>query len=287
MTKSPILAGQHNSVALAILAVMQEVSYIQKERKQGVQYPIKSERSVIVALRDSMINNGLVMYPTSVSDTYHERYDHTNARGKTTSMARVVASFGYCLHHAHSDTMVHLQTMGEGVDNGDKAGNKAMTVSKKYALLEAFLIETGNDPDNTSSDELKATPKKKPAPKPVPKKKVKAQAGGELQKGPAPKKKPTIDPLWEAEKVEVAQRTWTNPQKDAVIEAGAASNRDVAQELLDRSTVQTLDKASIVGSWARKFADSMFRSATADGSPDVNAAIIFADEALAKHKESK
>lgn len=267
---SPLV--EHKTIGEAILAVMREVSYIQKERKSGVQYAIKSERSVIKALRESMMNNGLVMWPESVSDAYHERYESVNSRGKTISYARVVATFGYRLHHVHSNTDVFLQTMGEGVDNGDKAGNKAMTVSKKYALLEGFLIETGNDPDNTSSSELQARPKAQP------RKKAKAQAGGELEKGPAPNLEHTQvkDPAWTEP---VKQRTWTNPQKDVVIEKGAASNRKAAEELLNRSVVKTLDSAGIVGSWAGKYAEAYAKT------PDAVAAIIFADTALTAHRE--
>ena len=37
---------------------------------------------------------------------------------------------------------------GEGADAGDKAPYKAMTGALKYALLQSFLLSTGDDPED-------------------------------------------------------------------------------------------------------------------------------------------
>ena len=36
---------------------------------------------------------------------------------------------------------------GQGLDSGDKAPYKAMTGALKYALLQSFLLATGDDPE--------------------------------------------------------------------------------------------------------------------------------------------
>ena len=59
-------------------------------------------------------------------------------------------------------TNVSTTVMGEGMDSGDKASNKAMAVAHKYALLQLFCIPTEDmvDPD------AETPPPSKPAPKP-------------------------------------------------------------------------------------------------------------------------
>ena len=61
---------------------------------------------------------------------------------------------------------VDIKTYGDGIDTGDKAPGKAMTYGDKYALMKAYKISTGDDPDKEASPEQgytktesKATPK--------------------------------------------------------------------------------------------------------------------------------
>ena len=69
-------------------------------------------------------------------------------------MARVETVYRYT--HAASGTFFDAAVIGSGADAGDKAFLKAMTSALKYALRQPFLIETGDDPDDTSSEELAA-----------------------------------------------------------------------------------------------------------------------------------
>lgn len=48
-----------------------------------------------------------------------------------------------------------ITTYGDGLDSGDKAPGKAMTYGDKYALLKAYKIITGDDPDQTASEDAK------------------------------------------------------------------------------------------------------------------------------------
>ena len=50
---------------------------------------------------------------------------------------------------------VDMITYGDGVDPQDKAPGKAMTYADKYALLKAYKIITGDDPDQKASADLK------------------------------------------------------------------------------------------------------------------------------------
>lgn len=44
---------------------------------------------------------------------------------------------------------------GDGIDSGDKATGKANTYARKYALIDAFNLSKGDDPDKDASQEYK------------------------------------------------------------------------------------------------------------------------------------
>lgn len=52
---------------------------------------------------------------------------------------------------------LQVMSYGDGLDSGDKASGKAMTYSDKYALMKAYKIQTGDDPDQEGSPTLKAS----------------------------------------------------------------------------------------------------------------------------------
>ena len=68
------------------------------------------------------------------------------------------------------DSYIDITTYGDGVDTQDKAPGKAMTYADKYALLKAYKIITGDDPDQNASEDLKD--KKNKAAKPAEENKV-------------------------------------------------------------------------------------------------------------------
>ena len=55
------------------------------------------------------------------------------------------------------DEFVDITTYGDGIDQGDKAPGKAMTYGDKYALLKAYKIITGDDPDQNMSEDEKVS----------------------------------------------------------------------------------------------------------------------------------
>lgn len=57
---------------------------------------------------------------------------------------------------------IDLVSFGDGTDTQDKAPGKAMTYSDKYALMKAYKIATGDDPDQDPSGELKGNTKTVP-----------------------------------------------------------------------------------------------------------------------------
>ena len=49
---------------------------------------------------------------------------------------------------------IDIESFGRGLDPGDKGFGKASTYARKYALLNAYKIATGEDPDKDKSKEM-------------------------------------------------------------------------------------------------------------------------------------
>lgn len=50
---------------------------------------------------------------------------------------------------------IEVESFGRGIDPGDKGFGKSSTYARKYALLNAYKIATGVDPDANKSEETK------------------------------------------------------------------------------------------------------------------------------------
>jgi hypothetical protein len=146
MTDNP--NGTERDIHAAILAVMREVGYVQKERKDGLNYSFAGERALIAALRPSMIDHGIYMAVVEYREIDRSDYMTANQKPMNSTSVHGVVRFT----HVPTGTFVDVASIGEGADNGDKSANKAATGMYKYAIRQTFMIETGDDPDATPSD---------------------------------------------------------------------------------------------------------------------------------------
>lgn len=149
-TPAPDVKGsQHQTIGQAVLAVMVDVPYIQRKGAKGLNYTFLSEAELIAKIRPAMLEHGLTIRPTSVDIGHVETYPSSSGK----LMNRVILVNAYELCHVASGETWGIASAGEGTDLGDKATPKAMTQAMKYAMREAFAIETGDDPDNTPSEQ--------------------------------------------------------------------------------------------------------------------------------------
>ena len=132
----------------AMNEVMKEVGYVQKDKTMtfGERYSYAGEAAFIAAIRPPMVEHGIVFCPIRSELVHHEQYQNS----KGTLQNRVVISVTFRFSHVSGETL-DVSAMGEGIDSGDKATPKAMTSALKYALRQSFVIETGDDPDDTPS----------------------------------------------------------------------------------------------------------------------------------------
>ena len=128
---------------------MNDVDYIQKEKKQGMQYTIVSHDAVTAKVRPILHKHGIVYYPRDM---------HVNQSGNRTE-----ACFNVRFENIDDRSdFIDVATFGYGVDGQDKGPGKAMSYGVKYALLKVLGLETGDDPDtvqDSSADhEIPETP---------------------------------------------------------------------------------------------------------------------------------
>jgi hypothetical protein len=123
--------------------VMEEVKYIQKRGKNAhFNYTYAMEADVADKVREALAKRCVVMIPSLVE---HSLREIETRNGKQT-VAMVVME--YTFHDGESGETLSFKMPGEGQDSGDKAFYKAITGSGKYAMMKAFLIPTGDDPEN-------------------------------------------------------------------------------------------------------------------------------------------
>ena len=145
----------------AINQVMGRVGYVQKESAKDLKYTIATEAAFIQAVRPHLVDVGLVVYQSGVE--LLERSEFLSKSG--TQGINILARFTWTWVHAPSGTSIEVTTIGEASDYSDKAANKAMTAGSKYNLRQTLVIETGDDPDTTPSEEYEQPAKKKEADK--------------------------------------------------------------------------------------------------------------------------
>jgi hypothetical protein len=89
-----------------------------------------------------MVEFGIVMIPQS------------NEVKQDGNRTEVIATYRIVNVDDPSD-FVDVQSVGYGVDRQDKGPGKALSYAKKYALLQAFLMETGDDPERDNINHSK------------------------------------------------------------------------------------------------------------------------------------
>ena len=170
-------AKEAKTVYEKILAVMSAVNYLNKdgfvETGKGKGYKALTDEKVLAAVRPALVAAGLVILPVKMeqqrTDEQVKAYDGST---KTNRITDVSVTYRIINVEDPKD-YVEVVSAGTGVDTQDKGIGKAMTYAKKYAILNSFLIPSGEDTDQISSDKyteqlMGAAPAPEPAPTPAP-----------------------------------------------------------------------------------------------------------------------
>ena len=128
-----------------LAAAMRQVTYVQKERKQGMQYTIVSHDTVTAKVRPVLLENGIVYYPTRCE------HSHNGNRAECSMTVRFI-------NVDEPTDFFEVQSFGYGVHGQAKGPGKALSYAVQYALLKAMGLETGDDADHDSINHTQADP---------------------------------------------------------------------------------------------------------------------------------
>lgn len=134
----------------------------------GGTYKAVSERDVLSAVKKVEAEHGIYSYPVSRKVIADDVLIAQTPKGEKRNLFMRVETIYRFVNVDKPDEYIDVVSYGDGVDPQDKAPGKAMTYSDKYALLKAYKIETGDDPDQEGSQEHSAREKRtesKPTPK--------------------------------------------------------------------------------------------------------------------------
>lgn len=131
------------SIYETIPAVMAEIGVIGKDswNKQGFAY--RGIDAVMNALNPAMTKYKMFVIPKTLDQRREERQA---AKGSTLIYSICTVEYTF---YAEDGSSVSATVIGEGMDSGDKATNKAMSAAFKYACFQTFCIPTEEmkDPD--------------------------------------------------------------------------------------------------------------------------------------------
>lgn len=135
----------------AITKVMEEVGCVGKNQKNQQQgFMFRGIDAVMNAIYPALVRNKVFIVPEVLE---HEREERKTKSG--TNMIYSVCKIRYTFF-AEDGSSISAVVLGEGMDTGDKATNKAMAIAFKYACFQVFCIPTEEmkeqDPDSKTPE---------------------------------------------------------------------------------------------------------------------------------------
>lgn len=148
-----------------------EIGVVEKNLKVQVNktssYKAVSERDVLDAVKPIEQKYRVYSYPASRQiidrDILVKESEYQGTVSRTNTLFMRVETVYRFVNIDKPDEFIETTVYGDGLDTGDKASGKAMTYADKYALMKAYKLSTGDDPDKEASPEnvfeKKAEPK--------------------------------------------------------------------------------------------------------------------------------
>ena len=162
------------------MLITDEIGIIEKNLNVSINktnsYKAVSERDVLDNVKPIEKKYRVFSYPVKREiidkDVLVKETEFTNGNTgdttitKTNTLFMRIETIYRFVNIDNPDEYVETIVYGDGLDTGDKAPGKAMTYADKYALMKAYKLSTGDDPDkdpNPANDCQKrvgyATPK--------------------------------------------------------------------------------------------------------------------------------
>lgn len=137
---------ENKKIYESIINVMDEIGAVGKNKKntQGAGFMYRGIDDVMNALQPALIKHKVFIVPTVLSE---ERSERSSSKGGLLLYTRLTIRFDFI---AIDGSSISATVIGEAMDSGDKATNKAMSIAFKYACFQVFCIPTEEmqDPDS-------------------------------------------------------------------------------------------------------------------------------------------
>ena len=158
------MADTTPAIYKAIIGVMAEINAIGKDRKNQQQgFAYRGIDDVMNELHAALTKNKVFVVPEVLNE---ERSTGKTRSGGDLFYTRLKIRFTF---YTDDGSSVSAVVIGEAMDSGDKASNKALSIGLKYAMLQVFCIPTEDEKDPDAQSPQPQAGSMKPA-KPAPKK---------------------------------------------------------------------------------------------------------------------
>ena len=135
----------------------QEIARVPKNLTVGTgknQYKAVAEADILAAVKEAESRYQIFSFPISHDIVESHTVVTKNDYGeKESQFVRVKTTYRF-VNTEQPEEYVEVTGYGDGIDSLDKAPGKAVTYADKYALMKAYKIETGDDPDQSASEDL-------------------------------------------------------------------------------------------------------------------------------------
>jgi len=146
---------QKKNIYEKIQAVADAIRYVEKTKVVGTgssAYKAVTDGDVLAKVKDAERENRIVSIPVSQELIRSEIIRTASREGYEKIMyADIVKMTVEIINLDNTAEKVTVESFGRGLDAGDKGFGKASTYARKYALLNAYKIMTGDDPDEQKS----------------------------------------------------------------------------------------------------------------------------------------
>lgn len=143
-----------------LLNITNEIAKVNKNLIVGegqASYRAVGEADVLKAVKELEFKYKVYSYPCSRKivdrDILQTEKEYKGTITKSTRQFMRLETIYRFVDIEKPEQYIEITTYGDGIDSGDKAPGKAMTYSDKYALLKAYKMITGDDPDQKLSEE--------------------------------------------------------------------------------------------------------------------------------------
>lgn len=129
-------------LAAKLAKILGDIGKVEKTgTNEHFKYKYLTESALVYAVRGRLAEAGVFVFTSVESQAVMIVGEEGNKTGLTTVTTR------HTFVDGESGESFEVLSQGQGMDNGDKGGYKAVTGAMKYFLYKSFMIPTDDDPE--------------------------------------------------------------------------------------------------------------------------------------------